>query len=84
MIAVLDTGVDLNHPAFAGKLVQGKDFVDNDDDPSEVGTLRINPTYGHGTHVAGIIALMAPTAKIMPIRVLDQNGIHWDTVQHHL
>jgi subtilisin family serine protease len=74
VIAVLDTGIDLSHPAFAGRLVQGKDFVDGDDDPSEVGTLRVNPTYGHGTHVAGIVALMAPDAKIMPIRVLDQNG----------
>src|SRR5205085_5129702 len=30
--------------------------------------------YGHGTHVAGIIALTAPGAKIMPIRILDANG----------
>ena len=74
VIAVLDTGIDLNHPAFAGRLVQGKDFVDGDDDPSEVGVLRVNPTYGHGTHVAGIVALVAPEAKIMPIRVLDENG----------
>jgi subtilisin family serine protease len=74
VIAVLDTGIDLTHPAFAGKLVPGWDFVDNDNDPSEVGVLRVNPTYGHGTHVAGIVALTAPQAKIMPIRVLDENG----------
>jgi subtilisin family serine protease len=70
----LDTGIDLNHPAFAGRLVPGYDFVDNDNDPSEVGVLRENPSYGHGTHVAGIIALTAPNAKIMPIRVLDTDG----------
>ena len=37
IIAVLDTGIDLTHPAFAGRLVPGYDFVDNDNDPSEVG-----------------------------------------------
>jgi subtilisin family serine protease len=73
-IAVLDTGIDLNHPAFAGRLVPGYDFVDNDNDPSEVGTLRQDSVYGHGTHVAGIIALTAPNAKIMPLRILDVNG----------
>lgn len=72
-VAVLDTGIDLNHPAFAGRLVPGYDFVDNDADPSEEGSPEIGP-YGHGTHVAGIIAMVAPEAKIMPIRVLGING----------
>jgi subtilisin family serine protease len=31
--------------------------------------------YGHGTHVAGLIALVAPEAKIIPIRVLDKYGL---------
>lgn len=74
-IAVLDTGIDANHPAFAGRLVPGYDFVGNDADPSEEGSFRRNPAYGHGTHVAGIIALTAPNAKIMPIRVLDRDGV---------
>ena len=72
-IAVLDTGIDMRQAAFAGKLVPGYDFVDNDVNPSEVGVLR-QGVYGHGTHVAGIIALTAPEAKIMPLRVLDSNG----------
>jgi len=55
-------------------LVQGYDFVDGDTDPSEVGAPYVNPAYGHGTHVSGIIALVAPEARIMPIRVLDENG----------
>jgi subtilisin family serine protease len=74
IVAVLDTGIDPDHPAFAGRLVPGFDFVGNDSDPREEGVLRQNPVYGHGTHVAGIIALTAPEAKIMPIRVLDANG----------
>ena len=74
VVAVLDTGIDPDHPQFAGRLVPGWDFVSNDNDPREVGVLRQNPVYGHGTHVAGIIALTAPEAKIMPIRILDENG----------
>jgi len=73
-IAVLDTGVDSTHPALVGHLLPGFDFVDNDNDPSEVGNQQTGP-YGHGTHVAGLIALVAPEAKIIPIRVLDKNGL---------
>ncbi len=78
-VAVLDTGIDPTHPAFAGKLLPGYDFVDGDSDPTEV---LCTPTpcstagiaFGHGTHVAGLIALVAPSAKIIPYRVLDPNG----------
>ena len=73
-VAVLDTGIDKTHPLFAGKLLPGRDFVDNDNDPSEVGTSGVG-AYGHGTHVAGIVLMVAPDAKIIPIRVLDQNGV---------
>ncbi len=73
-VAVLDTGVDLKHPALAGHLLPGWDFVDNDNDPSEVGDQLTGP-YGHGTHVAGLVSLVAPDAKIIPIRVLDKRGM---------
>jgi len=83
IVAVLDTGVDRHHPALAGRLLRGHDFVDDDDDPSEVlpqpcaqstDRAKCGP-YGHGTHVAGIVALAAPEAKIMPLRVLDPQGV---------
>jgi subtilisin family serine protease len=75
IVAVLDTGVDLTHPALAGRLVSGYDFVDMDANPSEVGASEDNPTYGHGTHVSGLVALVAPEARIMPVRVLDPDGL---------
>ena len=73
-VAVLDTGVDRRHPALAGRLLPGFDFVDFDTDPSEAGT-PAQAGFGHGTHVAGLVALVAPGAMIMPLRVLDADGV---------
>jgi subtilisin family serine protease len=72
-VAVLDTGVDRQHPALAGKLLPGFDFVDFDTDPSEGGG-PAHRSWGHGTHVAGLVALVAPDARIMPLRILDADG----------
>jgi thermitase len=75
-IAVLDTGVDLNHPDLYGKIVQGYDFVNNDSVAQD--------DHGHGTHVAGIaaaetnnstgVAGLSWGARIMPLKVLDEHG----------
>jgi subtilisin family serine protease len=75
-VAVVDTGVQLNHPDLVGRLVPGYDFVNHDADPSD--------GYGHGTHVAGIIAAnqgnglgvtgIAPEARIMPLKALGDDG----------
>jgi thermitase len=73
-IAVIDTGIDLKHPAFSGRLVaanQMYDFVSNDAVPQEVSGGGV---HGHGTAVAGVITQIAPKAKIMPLRVLTSNG----------
>ncbi len=72
-VAVIDTGIDLNHPLFSGRLApsnEWKDFVDNDTSPQEVtGTY-----YGHGTGAAGLVVQVAPKAIILPIRVLNSDG----------
>lgn len=73
-VAVLDTGVDSLHPGLDGRLIPGWDFVDNDNDPSEVGSAE-NAGFGHGTHVTGIVTLVAPGARIMPVRILDEEGM---------
>ena len=78
---MLDTGAQLDHPAlkasFAG--VPRYDFVDDDTDPSEPAFAKnkqrlAQEVVGHGTHVAGIVNLVAPQAEIMPLRVLDREG----------
>src|SRR5215203_4670386 len=82
-VAVVDTGAQLDHPALAAnfKRVNRYDFVDNDTDPSDrpVGKDADcdgakDEMVGHGTHVAGIVDITAPAAKIMPLRVLDTEG----------
>lgn len=74
-IAVLDTGVDLDHPDLIKNILPGMNFID----PS----LAPNDDNQHGTHVAGIIAAenneigmvgVAPAAKIIPVKVLDRHG----------
>lgn len=73
-VAVLDTGVDSAHPALAGRLVPGFDFVDFDAAPDEAGAVG-DRGFGHGTHVASLVAQVSPGARIMPIRVLDAQGV---------
>lgn len=71
-VAILDTGVDVTHPALQGRLLSGYDFIDDDADPAETGS---GSSYGHGTHVAGLVALVAPDATIMPLRTLNADGV---------
>lgn len=76
IIAIVDTGVQLNHPDLSAKIVAGYDYVDNDSTPDD--------GNGHGTHVAGTAAAvtnnstggagMCPNCMIMPVRVLDNSG----------
>ena len=76
VVAVVDTGVKADHPDLSGQLLAGHDFVDNDDTPQD--------GNGHGTHVTGVIDALsgngvgvesvAPGAKVLPVRVLDDSG----------
>ena len=75
-VAIIDTGIDPSHPAFAGALApknEWHDFYDDDADPTDVGTLG-QGGYGHGSNTAGIVLQIAPKATILPIRALGPDG----------
>jgi type VII secretion-associated serine protease mycosin len=83
VVAVVDSGVDGSHPDLAGQVLPGIDMVSPDgaDGPDPV---------GHGTTVAGLIAGrndddrgvvgLAPDAKILPVRVLDDENRYDDAL----
>lgn len=76
IVAVIDSGVDLDHPELSGRVLEGYDFVNEDSVADD--------DYGHGTLVAGVIAAaahnergiagLAWNAKILPVKVLDNQG----------
>ncbi|NIJ21096.1 subtilisin family serine protease [Sphingomonas naasensis] len=83
-VAVIDTGVDLDHCNLRGSLLHGYDFVDILDGQSDfigdlIGADDVpDDEVGHGTHVTGIIAAtgegapegVAPAVRVLPVRVL--------------
>jgi subtilisin family serine protease len=83
VIAVLDTGIDGAHPSLAGAVSpQGVSFVPGSSQWSDAGDGRdsdgdglVDEQVGHGTFVAGLIRLVAPDATLLPVRVLDSDGI---------
>lgn len=76
VVAVIDTGVQATHPDLKGRVMKGYDFIGGD--------RSANDGNGHGTHVAGVIAAnagnrrgiagLAPSSRILPVRVLDSAG----------
>jgi thermitase len=74
-IAILDTGVDLDHPDLAAKLINNKNFTTS---------ATVDDVHGHGTHVAGIaaaitnngigVAGLGYTSTIMNVKVLSDSG----------
>lgn len=74
-IAVIDTGVDINHEDLKECMIEGKNFIDPNEDPID--------RAGHGTHVASTIAArdnyygivgVANKSKIIPIKALNDQG----------
>ncbi len=118
VVAIIDTGIDPDHPLLAPHLVPGYDFlldqageasewnaldestmvildestmvilddmnavslnestmvILDDDQVDGLDPARVPEAFGHGTMVAGIVHLVAPEAKIMPLRVFDGDG----------
>ena len=80
-VAVIDSGICYTHPDLGGgfgpsyKVRGGFDFCNNDSDPMD--------DYGHGTHVAGIIAAdggikgVAPGASLLAYKALGADGLGW-------
>ena len=76
IVAVVDSGVSRGHPDLIGKLLQGHDFLNGDNEPED--------DIGHGTAVAGIVAAasddgvgiagVAPRARILPVKVGSVEG----------
>ncbi len=76
-VAVIDSGVDYNNPDFAGStIIKGENFITGTMDPMD--------DFGHGTHIAGIIAATSNNnlgisgidwkVKLLAIKVIDSNG----------
>jgi subtilisin family serine protease len=110
IVAVIDTGVDPNHPVLYPVLLEGYDFTRSQPGASEwldVSSTGLNPTstqagqpamvqqssaaildqssaaildgspyvaFGHGTMTAGLVHLVAPSAKILPLKAFSANG----------
>ncbi|MGV9708380.1 S8 family peptidase [Streptomyces sp. NPDC003483] len=93
-VAILDTGVDANHPDLAGRIADAKDFS---------GSASTNDAFGHGTHVASIVGGtgaasggtrrgVAPRADLLIGKVLGDDGygsessvidgMEWAAAQH--
>jgi subtilisin family serine protease len=128
VVAVIDTGVDVNHPVLQAVLLPGYDFTRNQAGASEwldvtgtqsgyTNTGNQQPGYvqqstaavldqstaavldgspyvafGHGTMTSGLVHLVAPKAKILPLKAFSANGTGYLSnivaalyyaVQHH-
>lgn len=69
IVALIDTGVDVEHPMLQGHMLEGYNFVE---DTTEVYDQEKGMEQAHGTHIAGIIASTAPGVQILPLKVFEE------------
>ncbi len=84
VVAVIDTGIRDHWYMRDNIATNGYDYVGLDSDPideydgiDDDGDGLADEGWSHGTHVAGIVTLVAPDVTIMPIRVQDADGGGW-------
>jgi type VII secretion-associated serine protease mycosin len=81
-VAVVDSGVDATHPDLVGQVLPGLDLVSGGDgrrDPVGHGTTVAALVAGRGDDQRGVVGL-APDAKILPVRVLDEDNRYDDAI----
>jgi hypothetical protein len=66
-VAIIDSGIDYTHPDLHGRMVDGVDLGEGDDDPMDA--------VGHGTAVAGIVASVCPRCSLLGIKLVGQQGL---------
>ncbi|HDR3650537.1 S8 family peptidase [Bacillus sp. SM-B1] len=80
VIAIIDTGCEINHPDLKENIISGYNFTEDDNSNPNI----YKDYRGHGTHVAGIIAAsdngkgivgVAPESKLLILKVIDKNGV---------
>lgn len=79
VVAIMDTGIDSNHPQLVGRLLPGLDVVGRDVYVGFAGDTDYTGVdgNGHGTHVAGIVAQVAQGTgvRILPVKVIPNSGV---------
>jgi subtilisin family serine protease len=65
LVAVIDTGIDESHASLQGKVIASIDFTGSGTTADE---------NGHGTHMAGTIAAIAPNATFLNVKAADERG----------
>lgn len=77
-VAIIDSGIDINHPNFFGRIIKTVNFTSDNNDIDDVFDYS-----GHGTHVAGTIGSIntknveigvAPNVNFVILKVINKNG----------